>query len=277
MKIVETIPELRQALAKENGHIGLVPTMGYLHEGHLSLVRMARRENECAVVSIFVNPTQFGANEDLSSYPRDTSRDLKLLEREGVDYVFIPTVSDIYPAGFSTWVEVERVTERLEGASRPGHFRGVATVVQKLFHIVEPDRAYFGQKDAQQAVVIKKMVLDLNMNIDIVLGATVREADGLALSSRNSYLNSEERKAATVLYRALTAVKQMWQQGEYNSSRLRDEMRSVIQQEPLAEINYVSIADSNTLEELSRIDRSALASLAVNIGSTRLIDNFLLE
>jgi pantoate--beta-alanine ligase len=277
MKIVETIPELRQALAKENGHIGLVPTMGYLHEGHLSLVRMARRENQCAVVSIFVNPTQFGVNEDLSSYPRDTSRDLKLLEREGVDYVFIPAVSDIYPAGFSTWVEVERVTERLEGASRPGHFRGVATVVQKLFHIVEPDRAYFGQKDAQQAVVIKKMVLDLNMNIDIVLGATVREANGLALSSRNSYLNSEERKAATVLYRALTAAKQMWQQGEYDANRLRDEMRLVIQQEPLAEINYVSIADSNTLEELSRIDRSALASLAVNIGSTRLIDNFLLE
>ena len=273
MKVIETIAEMRKARHLVSDPVGLVPTMGYLHEGHLSLVRLACKENSLVVVSIFVNPTQFGPSEDLASYPRDMARDLRLLEQEGTDLVFAPSAEEVYTKGFSTWVDVEKVTERLEGVSRPGHFRGVATVVAKLFNIVQPDNAYFGQKDAQQAVVIKKMAAELNMNLNIVLGPTIREKDGLALSSRNSYLNPEERQAASVLYKALTQAKKLWQQGETNADTIRREMRLLIQQEPLAQEDYVSIADASTLEELSIIDRPALASLAVRIGKTRLIDN----
>ncbi len=273
MKVIDTVAKMRKARRLVSDPVGLVPTMGYLHEGHLSLVRLARKENSLVVVSIFVNPTQFGPSEDLSSYPRDMARDLRLLEQEGTDLVFAPSAEEVYTKGFNTWVDVEQVTNRLEGASRPGHFRGVATVVAKLFNIVQPDRAYFGQKDAQQAVVIKKMVTELNMDIDIVLGTTIREKDGLALSSRNSYLNPEERQAATVLYKALTQAKKLWQQGETNADTIRREMRLLIQQEPLAQQDYVSIADASTLEELSVIDHPTLALLAVRIGKTRLIDN----
>ncbi len=277
MRVIETVSGIREVRGKEHRTVGLVPTMGYLHEGHLSLVRLARKENSLVVVSIFVNPTQFGPREDLASYPRDRTRDLHLLEQEGTDLVFAPSAEEMYPQGFSTWVDMEYITERLEGASRPGHFRGVATVVAKLFNIVQPDRAYFGQKDAQQAVVIKKMVAELDMKLKIVLGETIRESDGLAMSSRNSYLNPEERQAATVLYRSLSTIKQLWQKGETSANALRRKMRVSIQQEPQAEIDYVSIADASTLEELKIIDRPALASLAVRIGKTRLIDNMPLE
>lgn len=277
MKVIETIAEMRKARRLVSDPVGLVPTMGYLHEGHLSLVRLARKENSLVVVSIFVNPAQFGPSEDLSSYPRDMTRDLRLLKLEGTDLVFAPSAEEMYAQGFSTWVDVEQVTERLEGVSRPGHFRGVATVVAKLFNIVQPDRAYFGQKDAQQAVVIKKMVTEINMNLDIVLGPTIRERDGLALSSRNSYLNPEERQAATVLYKALSRAKQLWQKGETNADAIRRVMRLLIQQDPLAQEDYVSIADATTLEELSIIDCHALALLAVRIGKTRLIDNVTLK
>ena len=273
MKVIETIAEMRKARHLVSDPVGLVPTMGYLHEGHLSLVRLARKENSLVVVSIFVNPTQFGPSEDLASYPRDMTRDLQLLEEEGTDLVFAPSAGKIYVHGFSTWVDVEQVTEHLEGASRLGHFRGVATVVAKLFNIVQPDRAYFGQKDAQQAVVIKKMVAELNMDLDIVLGTTIRESDGLALSSRNSYLNTEERQAATVLYKALSMAKQLWQEGETNADVLRHEILLLIQQEPLAKEDYVSIADASTLDELTVVDHPTLASMAVRIGKTRLIDN----
>ena len=209
MQVVESIARLRELRRHLAAPVGFVPTMGYLHQGHLALVRQARNENSTVVASIFVNPTQFGPSEDLSSYPRDLDRDLKLLDEEKTDVVFVPSNTEMYPPLFSSWVDVERVTERLEGASRPGHFRGVATVVAKLFNIVQPTRAYFGQKDAQQAIVIQRMVADLNMDLEIVLVPTVRENDGLAMSSRNIYLNSEERRAATILFKALTLAKEL--------------------------------------------------------------------
>jgi len=253
-----------------------VPTMGYLHEGHLSLVRQARAENSTVVASIFVNPTQFGPAEDFRTYPRDFARDLALLGKEKTDIVFAPSEQEMYPATFSTWVDVERITERLEGACRPGHFRGVATVVAKLFNIVAATKAYFGQKDAQQALVIKRMVADLNMNTEIVVVPTVRESDGLAMSSRNTYLKPEERQAATVLFKVLSLAKALCQDGEKDAEKIRQQMASLIQKEPLAQIDYVSIADAETLEELKIIDRQALALLAVRMGKTRLIDNMLL-
>jgi pantoate--beta-alanine ligase len=251
--------------------------MGYLHEGHLALVKQAREENSIIVVSIFVNPTQFGPSEDFATYPRDMGRDLRLLDKKKTDLVFVPSVEEMYPSKYSSWVDVEEVTQRLEGACRPAHFRGVATVVAKLFNIVQPTRAYFGQKDAQQAVVIKRMVADLNMNVEIVVVPTVRESDGLAMSSRNIYLNSEERQAATALFRALSLAQQLWQNGERDADKIRQQMTSLVQEEPLAKIDYVSIANAKTLEELKVIDRPALASLAVKIGKTRLIDNLLLK
>ena len=250
--------------------------MGYLHEGHLTLVRRARAENETLVVSIFVNPTQFGPTEDFLTYPRDPDRDLALLEKEGTDIVFMPSAEEMYPKGFSSWVEVENITERLEGAFRFGHFRGVATVVLKLFNIIEPTRAYFGQKDAQQLAVIRRMVRDLNMNLEIVAVPTVREPDGLAMSSRNTYLRADERSAALVLWRALSLAQELWQKGERDTERVRGEMRALIESEPLARIDYISIADPDTLEELDEIDRTALVSMAVKIGKTRLIDNVVL-
>lgn len=276
MQVARTIGEMKALRRQSQGTVGFVPTMGYLHDGHLELVRRARAENSVVVVSIFVNPTQFGPAEDFERYPRDIPRDLALLEREGADIVFIPSAEEIYPAGFSTWVVVEKVTERLEGKSRPGHFRGVATVVNKLFNIVEPTRAYFGQKDAQQVVVIKRMVSDLNMNVEIVVVPTVRESDGLAMSSRNVYLNPQERQAATVLFRALTLAGRLFGKGERDAEALRSAMVSLIKEEPLAEVDYVSIAHPETLEELSTIEGPALVSLAVRIGKTRLIDNTLL-
>jgi len=277
MRVLKTIAEIRELRQQLTGSVGFVPTMGYFHEGHLTLVKRARSENSTVVVSIFVNPTQFGPSEDLTAYPRDLTRDLKLLEKEKADIVFVPLDEEIYPPGFSSWVDVEKVTKHLEGASRPGHFRGVTTVVAKLFNIVQPTKAYFGQKDAQQAVVIKRMVADLNMNVEIVVVPTVRERDGLAMSSRNTYLTSEERQAATVLFKSLSLAKQLWQGGEKDADKILQQMASLIQEEPLAKVDYVSIADADTLEELKLIDRPALASLAVRIGKTRLIDNTLLE
>ncbi len=256
-----------------SGSIGFVPTMGYLHEGHLSLVRQARAENLTVVVSIFVNPAQFGPGEDYALYPRDQERDSNLLQEEKTDILFLPSTEEMYPSGFNSWVKVGGVTERLEGVSRPGHFQGVTTVLTKLLNIVEPKRAYFGQKDAQQAIVVKKMVAELNMNLNISVLPTVREADGLAMSSRNTYLNPEERRAATILFKTLTFVYHQYMNGERNAEALRHQMISLITEEPLAKIDYTSIADQETLEEFSTINRPALASLAVKIGNVRLIDN----
>jgi len=277
MQIAKTIADMKALRTKSLGSVGFVPTMGYLHQGHLALVKQSRAENSIVVASIFVNPAQFGPTEDFKSYPRDTKRDLAMLRKEGTDIVFMPLAQEIYPEGFNSWVDVEKVTDRLEGSYRPGHFKGVATVVAKLFNIVEPARAYFGQKDAQQALVIKKMVADLNMNLEVIVAPTVRESDGLAMSSRNVYLNPQERQAAIVLFKVLTLARNRREKGERNAETVRQEMTSLISQEPLAKIEYVSIADAQTLEELSEIDKPALVSLAVRIGKTRLIDNMLLE
>ncbi len=273
MRVLSTIAEFKQVRQEVTTSVGFVPTMGYLHEGHLVLARRAKAENGIVAVSIFVNPTQFGPTEDFARYPRDPDRDLSLLEKEGVDWVFMPSVEDMYPQGSSSWVNVEKVTDRLEGAIRPGHFRGVATVVAKLFNIVQPTRAYFGQKDAQQVVVIKKMVADLNMNLEVVVVPTVREPDGLAMSSRNVYLNPQERQAALVLWKSLNLARQLWLEGERKAEIVRQQMASLIQKEPMARIEYSSIAHPETLEELTEIDQPALVSLAVRVGKTRLIDN----
>jgi pantoate--beta-alanine ligase len=277
MQVVKTIPEIRALRQKLSGTVGFVPTMGYLHEGHLALVKRAKVENSAVIVSIYVNPTQFGPREDFGAYPRDLNRDLELLRGEGADIIFVPSDEEMYPPIFNSWVDVEKVTERLEGAARPGHFRGVATVVVKLFNIVQPARAYFGQKDAQQVMVIKRMVADLNMEVEVVVVPTVRESDGLAMSSRNIYLGPKERQAATILFRALTLARQLRQGGEKDAGKIRWQMTTLIQKEPLAQINYVSIADAETLEELNLLDRPAVAALAVRIGKTRLIDNLPLE
>jgi pantoate--beta-alanine ligase len=250
--------------------------MGYLHEGHLSLIRRAREECDHVLVSIFVNPTQFGPKEDLSKYPRDLDRDIKLIE-PFTDLVWTPSDAIMYPQGYQTWVEVEAITHPLEGAMRPGHFRGVTTVVAKLFNAVQPNKAYFGQKDAQQAAVIRQMTRDLNFPIEIVVCPIVREADGLAMSSRNVYLDPKQRKAATVLFRALSAAKELYEAGERNGENLRGRMKEVLAGEPLADVQYVSCADYDTLEELEVVKGKALLSLAVFVGKTRLIDNFVLE
>ncbi len=276
MQIAKTIAEMKALRMKSLGSVGFVPTMGYLHDGHLALVKQARAENSVVIASIFVNPTQFGPTKDFKTYPRDTERDLAVLRKEKTAIVFMPTAEEMYPEGFNSWVEVEKVTDRLEGSCRPGHFKGVATIVAKLFNIVEPTRAYFGQKDAQQALVIKKMVADLNMNLEVIVAPTIRENDGLAMSSRNVYLNTQERQAATVLFKALILAQNLWKKGERNAETIRQEMTSLISKEPLAKIEYVSIADTETLDELTEIDKPALASLAVRIGKTRLIDNVLI-
>jgi len=277
MQVVTTLTELRAARALLPEPVGFVPTMGYLHEGHLSLVRRARAECASVVVSIFVNPTQFGPGEDLATYPRDLPRDLGLLEKEAVNLVWTPTPEGMYPPGFQTWVTVEEVARPLEGAQRPGHFRGVATVVAKLFNGVQPQRAYFGQKDAQQAVVIRHMVRDLDFPIEIIVCPTVREADGLAMSSRNSYLAPQERRAATVLYRALSAAQAAFEAGERDAERLRRMVAEIIAAEPLARLQYVSCAHPETLQELETIADTALLSLAAFVGRTRLIDNLVLS
>jgi pantoate--beta-alanine ligase len=276
MQIAKSIAQMKAARSNSPSSVGFVPTMGYLHQGHLSLVQQARVENSVVVASIFVNPTQFGPAEDFKTYPRDTERDLAMLQKEKTDIVFMPSAEEMYPDRFSTWVVIEKVTDRLEGSSRPGHFKGVATVVAKLFNIVEPTRAYFGQKDAQQVLVIKKMAADLNMNLEVVVSPTVRERDGLAMSSRNVYLNPQERRTAAVLFKALTMARKLREKGESDAETLRQQMIALISREPLAKIEYISVADTDTLEELSTMDRPALASMAVRIGKTRLIDNMIL-
>lgn len=276
MRVVRTIDEFRAWRRGVQG-LGFVPTMGYLHEGHLSLVRASRRDNAHTAASIFVNPTQFGPAEDLSRYPRDEERDLALLDAEGVDAVFVPSAEEMYPAGHQTHVAVEGLTQRLEGASRPTHFQGVTTVVAKLLNIVQPDRAYLGQKDAQQLAVIRRMVRDLDVPVEVVAMPIVREPDGLAMSSRNVYLSPEERKAAHVLCLAVSLADRMFDDAERDASRIREAVERAVAAEPLARIDYVSVADFETLEELSVIDRTALVSLAVRFGSTRLIDNTVLR
>ena len=277
MSIVKEIGDLRRARSLLQAPVGLVPTMGFLHDGHLALVRRARQECASVAVSIFVNPAQFGPSEDLSRYPRNLERDLSLLEPLGVDLVWTPTPEIMYPAGFQTWVTVENLTLRLEGAVRPGHFRGVTTVVAKLFNVLQPQMAYFGQKDAQQAAVIRRMARDLDFPLEIVICPTVREADGLAMSSRNAYLDPDERRAATVLFRALTAVQAAHREGERDAENLRRIAREIVATEPLAQLQYVSCADYDTLEELDTAAGKALLSMAVYVGKTRLIDNFVLE
>jgi len=276
MKIVTTPPELRAARLLLHRSVGFVPTMGFLHAGHISLVQAARADCASVVASIFVNPTQFGPKEDLASYPRDLPRDLSLLEAAGVDLVWTPNSEAMYPPGFQTWVEVERLTSPLEGESRPGHFRGVTTIVAKLFNAISPDKAYFGQKDAQQAAVVRRMTMDLDFPIEIVVCPTLREADGLAMSSRNTYLNPAERQAATILFRALTAAKSAYDSGERGAEKLRALVRATVDAEPLARLQYVSCADNDTLEELETVRGKALLSVAVFMGKTRLIDNFVM-
>jgi len=276
MQTVTTLAELKSARRNLPGPVGFVPTMGYLHAGHISLARLARAECASVAASIFVNPTQFGPNEDLAKYPRDLPSDLGLLEAAGVELVWTPTPEDMYLPGFQTWVTVDGLTRRLEGEARPSHFRGVTTVVAKLFNAVGPDKAYFGQKDAQQAAVIRQMVRDLNYPVEIVVCPIVREADGLAMSSRNVYLNPAERQAATVLFRSLSAAKLAYESGERQAESLRARVRETIASEPLARLQYVSCADYDTLEELEKVTGKSLLSMAVYFGKTRLIDNFVL-
>lgn len=277
MHTLTTREALKRARAAAAEPFGLVPTMGALHEGHLSLVRRARAECAAVGVSIFVNPTQFGPREDLAAYPRDLARDLRLLEAEGVDLVWTPEVGEVYPPGFQTWVTVEQISQPLEGARRPGHFRGVATVVAKLLNLFQPQRAYFGQKDAQQAAVIRRMVSDLDLPLEVVICPTVREPDGLALSSRNAYLSPQERRAAAVLARALFAARADYERGERSPDRLRASMSAVLAAEPLARPDYVAAADPESFEELTGLAERVLLLLAVHIGATALIDNLLLE
>lgn len=276
MIVVETLQELWAELPGMGGPIGFVPTMGYLHEGHLSLVREAKQANPVVVVSIFANPTQFAPEEDLDNYPRDIQRDLELLQAEGADLVWIPSVEVMYPAGFQTWVDVEELSQVLEGSYRPTHFRGVTTVVAKLFNAVGPNRAYFGQKDAQQAVVIKRMVKDLNFPLDIVVCPIIREEDGLAMSSRNTYLDPAQRLAARCLSRGLFQTREAFLAGEREAEKLKGIVRGEVESEPLADLQYVSCADPESLDELEGEVRSCLISLAVYVGKTRLIDNIVL-
>ncbi|MDH7568114.1 MAG: pantoate--beta-alanine ligase [Armatimonadota bacterium] len=280
MKIARRVDEVRAevAAARQQGRrVGFVPTMGYFHAGHLELMRRARAENDLVVVSLFVNPTQFGPNEDFQRYPRDFERDAAMARQVGVDLLFAPPVEEMYPGPQLTWVDVEQLTERLEGASRPSHFRGVATVVAKLFLIVLPDRAYFGQKDFQQLQVVRRMVRDLNFPVAVVPVPTVREPDGLAMSSRNTYLSAEERRAATVLHRALRMGEERIAAGERDAAALGTAMRALIAQEPLVRLDYLSIADPETLEEQERVRLPVVICVAAFVGNTRLIDNVLVE
>ena len=283
MRTVSTLDELRKTRLSLDGTVGLVPTMGFLHDGHLSLIRRARDECDHVIVSIFVNPTQFGPKEDLAKYPRDLEKDFRLISSLETPssaseiVVWTPSAERMYPTRYQTYVDVEAMTHPLEGAMRPGHFKGVTTVVAKLFNAVQPHKAYFGQKDAQQVAVIRRMTLDLNFPIEIVICPTRREADGLAMSSRNVYLDAEQRKAATVLFRSLSAAKELFEKGERDAEKVRGKMKDVLASEPLAEPQYVSCADYDTLEELNVVKGKTLLSMAVFIGKTRLIDNFVIE
>ena len=280
MRICKTIDEMRATCRAARGggvRLGFVPTMGALHSGHLSLVRAARASCQVVAASIFVNPTQFGPQEDLANYPRSFERDCGLLEKEVVELLFAPTVEEMYPAGNAvTWVTVDGLSDKLDGRSRPGHFRGVTTVVAKLFHIIEPDAAFFGQKDAAQVAVIRRMVKDLNFAIEIVACPIVREADGLAMSSRNAYLSAEQRKQALVLHGALMRVKKLWEDGERNAVRLADAGRGEMAREKSARLDYFEIVDTNSLEPVSSAESGSLVAVAAWVGSTRLIDNIVL-
>lgn len=276
MRLIKKIDEMEKYVKERKGDkiIGLVPTMGYLHEGHLSLIRKARKKCDEVIVSIFVNPTQFGGGEDYQRYPRDIERDIKLSEREGIDIIFAPSVEDMYPENYSTFVQVEgKLSSVLEGASRLGHFKGVCTVLTKLFNIINPNLSFFGEKDYQQALIVKKMVKDLNIPTQIVLLPTVREKDGLAISSRNSYFNERERKAATILYKSLKEARKWIKNGERDPSQIVDKMRNFIAKEPLTKIDYIAVVNSESLEEVKEIKRGDLIALAVYIGKVRLIDN----
>lgn len=280
MKTAQTVNETRKivkAWKKQGLTVGLVPTMGYLHEGHESLIRRSVKENDRTVVSIFVNPMQFGKNEDLETYPRDFERDSRICREAGADLIFCPVPAEMYPPHFFTYTDMQTLTERLCGHDRPGHFRGVCTVVSKLFHIAAPDRAYFGQKDAQQLSVIKKMVRDLNFDLEVIGCPTVREADGLAKSSRNTYLSPQERQAAVVIHKALKYAEQAIAEGEREAAVLRDGMLSIIEKEPLARVDYVEIVDWEILQPVEKIEKSVLIAAAVKFGKTRLIDNYIWE
>jgi pantoate--beta-alanine ligase len=279
MQILRSVREMR-AFSRKARHqgktVGFVPTMGALHEGHLSLIRQAKAAADVVAVSIFVNPTQFGPNEDLAKYPRPLKRDVQLLEAEGVHALFYPEVSEMYPAGATTFVHVTGLEDRLDGASRPGHFRGVATIVSKLFHAVEPDLAFFGQKDAAQHAVIRRMVRDLDLSVEIRIGEIVREPDGLALSSRNVYLSQEDRERALVLHRALTHVKALTENGVRDSAALIDSVQKVFATEPTVRVDYIAIVDPDELTPVSEVDNGALVAVAAEVGTTRLIDNLVL-
>ena len=280
MKICHTIDEMRatrHAARRKGKTVGLVPTMGALHEGHLSLVRMARAQCDLVVVSIFINPLQFGPHEDLAKYPRNFDRDRDLLEREGVEVIFAPTVEEMYPAGAITYVTVEALSDRLCGRSRPGHFRGVTTVVSKLFHIVEPDRAFFGQKDAAQSVIIRCMVRDLDIPVQVVIGPIVREPDGLAMSSRNAYLDASQRLSALVLHRSLLAVQERFDRGERKVQALIEAGKQVFSEDPSVRLDYLEIVDPETLDPVDDLSQRALVAVAAFVGKARLIDNVVLS
>lgn len=278
MRVISTNEKMAQACREAVKPIGLVPTMGALHAGHLSLVDRARDDNLTVAVSIFVNPAQFGDNDDLEKYPRDLEGDLELLRRHGVDLVYTPTVDEVYPEGFDTWVDVGPLAGKLEGLHRPGHFRGVATVVSKLFNVTRPDRAYFGQKDGQQTLVILKLAKDLEMGVEVVVMPTIREPEGLALSSRNVQLSPEQRQAAPVLYQALCRAYRLWMDGERRGDALREAAREELEAEPRVDaVDYVSVAGMETLDELEQIEGRAMVSAAVHMGAVRLIDNIVLE
>ena len=266
-----------QEEARAGKTIGFVPTMGYWHEGHLNLIRAARRKCQVVLVSVFVNPLQFAPQEDYQQYPRDLSRDARLARAEGVDYLFYPSMEEMYPQGFQTAVEVRELSDKLCGKSRPGHFKGVATVVLKLFNIVKPDAAFFGQKDAQQALIIKHMIDDLNLDVELVIMPIVREEDGLAMSSRNLYLNPKERRAATILYKSLLKAKELILGGERKASTIISQMTQMIEEEPLARVDYIALTDADNLQEADVIRGKILIALAVFIGKSRLIDNLILE
>ncbi len=278
MRVISTNAEMSLACREAAKPVGLVPTMGALHAGHLSLVDRARADNLTVAVSIFVNPAQFGDQADLEKYPRDLEGDLEMLRRHGVDLVYSPTVDEVYPQGFDTWVNVGPLADKLEGLHRPGHFRGVATVVSKLFNVTMPSRAYFGQKDGQQTVVIQKLVRDLDMDVEVVVMPTIREPDGLAMSSRNIQLSPEQRLAAPVVYRALCRAHTLWMEGERKGDVLRGAAQTILQAESKVErIDYVSVADMATLDEMDQVEGRAMVSAAVHMGPIRLIDNIVLE
>jgi pantoate--beta-alanine ligase len=280
VKIITTIHEMRgasRAVRREGKRLGIVPTMGALHEGHLSLIRVARASSDLVAASIFVNPTQFGPNEDLAKYPRSFDRDCDLLHREAVDWVFAPSVDEMYPTGTVTWVTVEELSNKLDGRSRPGHFRGVTTVVSKLFHIMEPDFAFFGQKDAAQVAIIRRMVRDLNFPVQIVVCPIVREPDGLAMSSRNAYLSPEQRKQALILHRSLMKVQKLIEQGENSAEKLLAAGRAEFAADPSVRLDYFEVVNPETLDPIKDIGEGALIAVAAYVGSTRLIDNLLIK